>query len=214
MATLTASLCLPTQVSPLLHHLDPPSRHAMALETVPATSPASDLSRQRLRQIATWIRDELDPLVAREGPDVLRADDVLTLHEVFRALRTSTTLSALDLRATGIHKAIIDVAGIATRWPGRLADDCDKIISIWTAKFGRLQDLRPFLYGRGGRLEGIATADEFSKAVSHCDLELLDVTADLVTFQALLKRWQHICPEKIAPGSSHRQGDLGFKAGS
>lgn len=131
----------------------------------PTTPPLTDVSRPRLRHIAHWIRDELDPIIAREGPEVLRADDVLTLHDMFQALRTSTTITALDLRATGIHRAVMEVSGLATRWPGRLADSCDRIISIWTAKFGRLEDLHPFLYGRGGRLEGIATVEESSKEV-------------------------------------------------
>jgi hypothetical protein len=131
-----------------------------------ATPPTPDVTRARLRQIAYWIRDELDPSIAREGPEHLRADDVLILHDIFQALRTSTTISALDLRATGIHKAVMDVSGMATRWPGRLCDDCDKIISIWTAKFGRLEDLRPFLYGRGGRLEGIASVEDSTNQVS------------------------------------------------
>ncbi|PSN75021.1 hypothetical protein BS50DRAFT_643633 [Corynespora cassiicola Philippines] len=149
----------------------------------------------RLRQIASWIRDDLDPVIAREGPDHLRADDVLSLHEIFQALRSSTAISALDLRATGIHRAVMEVSGTATRWPGRLADDCDRIITVWSVKFGRLDALHPFMYGRGGRLEGIAQAEEISKV-------------------ALIKRWQSHCPEKLAPKRSHRHGDLGFSAGS
>jgi hypothetical protein len=130
----------------------------------PAAQP--DLSRPRLKALSAWIRDDLDPVIAQNGPDKLRPDDVLALHELFQALRSSTTITALDLRATGIHRAIIEVAGTATRWPGRLADDCDEIRLAWTTKFGRLEDLRPFMYGRGGRLEGIASAGEFSRAVS------------------------------------------------
>jgi hypothetical protein len=129
-----------------------------------ATDP--DLSRPRLKALAAWIRDDLDPDIAQNGPDRLRPDDVLVLHDVFQALRSSTTITALDLRATGIHRAVMEVAGTATRWPGRLADDCDEILLAWTSKFGRLEDLHPFMYGRGGRLEGIASAGEFSRAVS------------------------------------------------
>jgi hypothetical protein len=89
----------------------------------------------------------------------------LTLHDIFQALKTSS-ITALDLRATGIHRAVTEIAGKATRWPGRLADDCDRLVYLWTAKFGRLSDLHPFLYGRGGRLEGIASIEESSKPVS------------------------------------------------
>ncbi|KAF1954790.1 hypothetical protein CC80DRAFT_594834 [Byssothecium circinans] len=161
----------------------------------PSTLSAINLTRSRLREMGHWIRDELDPVIAREGPEILRPDDVLMLHDFFQALHQSQNITALDLRATGIHKAILDVSGVATRWPGRLADDCDKIISIWTSKFGRLEDLPPFLYGRGGVLDGIASIHESSK-------------------QSLTKRWQATCPDKIAPKRSHQRGGLGFRAGA
>lgn len=133
----------------------------------PLTSPAPDVSRYKLKQLAHWIRDDLDLLVAREGPDVLRPDDVVMLHELFVALRQSTAITALDLRATGVHKAVKDIASIATRWPKRLCDDCDKVLALWTSKFGPLDELHPFLYGRRGRLEGIASLAEYSSEVGH-----------------------------------------------
>ncbi|KAJ8110078.1 hypothetical protein OPT61_g6984 [Boeremia exigua] len=165
-----------------------------AVPPPPLTSPAPDVSRSKLKQMTRWIRDGLDVLVAREGPDSLRPDDVLALHELFVALRQSTTITASDLRATGIHKAVKDIAGIATRWPSRLCDDCDKIITVWTKRFGPLEGLHPFLFGRGGRLEGISTIAETDR-------------------EALLKRWSRNCPDKIKPSVSHRQGSLGFTAG-
>ena len=130
-------------------------------------SPVSNLSRSKLKQLATWIRDDLDILLAREGPDILRPDDVVILHEAFTALQNVQTLTAMDLRATGIHKAVQDIAGIATPWPVRLCDDCDTIIAIWTARFGPLRNLRPFLFGRGGRLEGITGISDYSRDVSY-----------------------------------------------
>ncbi|KAI8932902.1 hypothetical protein NX059_010379 [Plenodomus lindquistii] len=156
---------------------------------------ASDLSRPALKRLAIWIRDDLDLLVAREGPDILRPDDVLALHDTFIALQHAQYITLQDLRATGIHKAVQDIAGVATRWPGRLCDDCDKIVRIWTAKFGPLSAIRPFLYGRGGRLEGIATASQYSR-------------------EDLLARWAKFCPEAIHPQQSHQLGDLGFRVGS
>lgn len=132
----------------------------------PTTAQTTELSRPKLKRLAVWIRDELDPLVAREGPDILRPDDVLALREALVALSQAPGLTALDLRATGIHRAVQDIAGVATRWPGGLCDDCDKILSLWTIKFGPFSQLRPFLYGRGGRLEGIANANEYSREVS------------------------------------------------
>lgn len=134
----------------------------------PSTPPTLDLTRPRLKALASWIRDDLDPLVAREGPNILRPDDVLTLHETFVQLRLASSISALDLRATGIHRAVMDIAGVATRWPGRLCDDAERIVGVWTERFGGggLGELRPFLYGRGGRLEGIAGVREYTREVS------------------------------------------------
>jgi hypothetical protein len=127
----------------------------------------SGFSRHKLKEITKWIRDELDLRVAREGPDVLQPDDVVTLHETFVALQHAKNITFSDLRSSGIHKAIQDIAGIATRWPGRLCDDCDKIIDIWSAKFGPFNAIHPFLYGRGGRLEGIASVHEQSREASR-----------------------------------------------
>lgn len=141
-------------------------RRSLTSRMLSVTPPVADLNRVRLRQLASWIRDELDPMIAQEGPEILRANDVLMLHEFFQALRISPTITALDLRATGIHRAVLEVAGTATRWPGRLADDCDRIVFAWQKKFGKLEDLRPFMYGRGGRLESIAKFGELSSAVS------------------------------------------------
>ena len=133
----------------------------------PATPLAGDFSRPRLKQLAAWIRDDLDSLVARDGPQILRPDDVLTLHDNFIALQHAHNITVRDLRATGIHRALQDIAGKATRWPGRLCDDCDRLISLWTVKFGSFNDIHPFLYGRGGRLEGIASIVEYSRPVSN-----------------------------------------------
>ncbi|EMD94822.1 hypothetical protein COCHEDRAFT_1191617 [Bipolaris maydis C5] len=165
----------------------------------------SELSRPRLKEVTKWIRDELDLRVARDGPDVLQPDDIITLHEIFLALQNAKHITLSDLRASGIHRAVKDIAGVATRWPGRLCDDCDTIIDIWTAKFGSLNAIHPFLYGRGGRLEGIASVHEQSR----------DLCAwTNLSEQALLKRWAKTCPQNIHPKRSHRLGDLGFVAGS
>lgn len=177
----------------------------------PAIPRAGNLSRSILKELTGWIRDEVDVLVARDGPNILRPDDALTLHEIFIALRQAENISVSDLRATGIHKAVQDIAGLATRWPGRLCDDCDEIISAWTKKFGPLHHLHPFLYGRGGRLEGIATVSDHSREVRLTrTFAIFGLTAHT---QALLKRWAEHCPDKIHPKKSHRLGDLGFKAG-
>ena len=131
----------------------------------PSSPATTEFTRSRLKALTGWIRDDLDSLVAREGPNTLRPDDVLTLHEAFVALNLASNITASDLCATSIHRAIQDVAGVATRWPRGLCDDCDKILATWTAKFGPLSELHSVLYDRGGRLEGIASVTEHTREV-------------------------------------------------
>lgn len=93
---------------------------------VESSTPPPTLSLANLRQTASWIRDDLDPLVAREGPDIMHPDDVLNLQELFKDLQ----LYRLDLSviaASRIHRAVQEVCGKATRWPQKLAEECDKV---------------------------------------------------------------------------------------
>jgi hypothetical protein len=143
--------------------LSPPTSAPGAI--APSRLPVDELSLERLTAIAAWIRDHLDPRVAREGPEILHPDDVLLLLDVFTALQ-HVEISASTLRVTRIYKAILEVSGKATRWPGRLADECDKLIILWRHHFGPLKGLRPFLYGRGGRLDGTTNVTDVTKGVS------------------------------------------------
>ncbi|KAL9062269.1 MAG: hypothetical protein Q9157_009073, partial [Trypethelium eluteriae] len=108
-----------------------------------------------LKYMARWIRDELDPQVAREGPQALKPDDVLILHDAFTAFALNPSnigISLPVLRYSRIHRAIQIIARKATRWPGRLIDLCDDIIVIWEQLWGPLNDVQLILYGEGGRL--------------------------------------------------------------
>ena len=97
----------------------------------------------------------------------MHLDDVLTLHELFVALQHSPDILATTLRATRIHRAVMEVAGKATRWPGRLADECDNVLWIWRERFGSLEAPRPFLYARGRRLETVSGVGDVTRAVSY-----------------------------------------------
>lgn len=88
--------------------------------------PVIDLDN--LQHMATQIRDHFDPLIAREGPDIMHPDDVLILHELFRHLQTQK-LDVAIIAASRIHKAVQEVSGKATRWPHKLAEECDKVRS-------------------------------------------------------------------------------------
>ncbi|KAF2396353.1 hypothetical protein EJ06DRAFT_585235 [Trichodelitschia bisporula] len=65
----------------------PPARASIAEPAGPPPTTANILSPNHLRATAAWIRDDLDPLVAREGPNALHPDDVITLHSLLVALQ-------------------------------------------------------------------------------------------------------------------------------
>lgn len=159
--TLTLTTLVPI-TSPISYQS---AKCAMALPPSPGID--TKFTRARLKEIAAWIRDDLDRIVARHGPDSLRPDDVLALHDIFVAFRLSSTITAMDLRSSGIHNAVKMISDGLTRWPTRLRNECDKIVSTWTAKFGDFGELHPFLHGRGGRLEGIGNSTEFSRQVMN-----------------------------------------------
>ena len=112
-------------------------------------------SPDELKILARRIRDNLDPLVAREGPQFLTPDDVLDLHDKFTAFANNPLgvgISLSSLKYSRIHRAILDIARKASRWPGRLIDLCDKVIEVWEGLWGPLVDIQPLLYNEGGRL--------------------------------------------------------------
>ncbi|KAK7535064.1 uncharacterized protein J3D65DRAFT_604485 [Phyllosticta citribraziliensis] len=155
---------------------------------------APDLSKEALRQRASWIRDVLDPQIARDGPEVMSPDDVLTLHELFQALLDVEQLSMSVLRYSRIHMAVTDVCGKATRWPKKLAEGCDHVVDVWTERFGRLTDVRPRLCKSEGRLNGICSG--------------LEMTRD-----GLIRYWTDVDPDIMDKQRAMKHGCLDFKPG-
>ncbi|KAK7177751.1 hypothetical protein PSPO01_16198, partial [Paraphaeosphaeria sporulosa] len=82
------------------------------------------------------------------------------------------SIGAADDVATTNHRAVIEISRIATRWHEGLADDCHNPIDLQTSKLVRLEDLHHFPYGRGGRVEGIASIEETSKFVRHVGMAI------------------------------------------
>ncbi|KJY01088.1 hypothetical protein TI39_contig303g00029 [Zymoseptoria brevis] len=150
-------------------------------------------SAEELRQQARWIRDILDPQVAREGHDALHSDEILTLDELLRKL-ASSDISLEDIRYSRIHLAIRDIAGRATRWPKKLVDRSDVLKYAWTARYGPLKATGLPLYESGGRLNGICRPEDLSK-------------------EKLLVKWLKSPTAKLSPAVARRVGDLGFTPG-
>lgn len=148
---------------------------------------------QFLLEQCRWIRDDLDPQVARDGPDALHSDDILTLDEFLRRLLTSN-ISLEDIRFSRLHLAIISMSGQATRWPKKLIERGDTLRAAWETQHGSLKKLGTPLYELGGRLNGVCKPEDLSK-------------------DRLLIKWSKMPGIKLSPLVARRFGDLGFKAG-
>jgi hypothetical protein len=123
------------------------------------------LRRECLRALASRIRDELDPIIAREGPKALHPDDALDIHTVLLDL-TQHRISVYSIRYSSIHLAVEAICGKATRWPSKLADLADHVKEEFALAYGPLQKLKPVLFGHGGRLWGVCRPADVTKAVS------------------------------------------------
>jgi hypothetical protein len=119
-----------------------------------------------LRRTTAWIRDILEPKVACEGPDALLSDDALTVHTVLLALQNHD-VSLHVLRFSRIHLAVSTICRRATRWPGKLIDEADRVISHFEVLFGPLQRLKVPIFGTDGRLFGICDRTDITRDVSN-----------------------------------------------
>jgi hypothetical protein len=135
------------------------------IESIPSIAPPEELSISTLRQTASWIRDDLDPLVSREGTNALHPDEVLTLHSLLLALQRNP-VSVHILRSSRIYLAVRDIHGKATRWPGKLVDEADHLVNRWEGNYGPLKNMRTPLYEKGGRLNSICEPKDTDREVS------------------------------------------------
>jgi hypothetical protein len=154
---------------------------------------ASVLDLQYLKGRVSWIRDDLDPLVARDGPNTLRPDTVILLFKFFEQLRTSY-LSLETIRDSRLHLALIDIAGRATRWPIKLIEEAEDVISRWESEWGPLSSIRVNLYDTGGRLHGVSTPEDVHR-------------------ELLLTKWSRKNTAWVDPNFARRNGGLGFQPG-
>lgn len=154
---------------------------------------ASVYNPDYLRKQARWIRDYLDPQVARDGPDTLHSDDVLKLDEFLRRLLASN-VSLDDLRYSRIHSAVVEMAGRATRWPKRLIERCEALEKAWGDQYGPMRGLKTPLYEPGGRLHGICRPEDLDR-------------------EKMIFRWSKGAGTKAQPAAARRAGHLSFKPG-
>ncbi|KAF2663683.1 hypothetical protein BT63DRAFT_483869 [Microthyrium microscopicum] len=147
-----------------------------------------------LKLTASRIRDVLDPLVAREGPSALEPDDVLTLHTLLVALQT-IRIPMAAIRYSRIHIAVAEIRGKATRWPARLVDEADAVISLLESRHGALSQIKPPLFNTNGRLWKVCDPHEFTRT-------------------ALYNRFISDDPSNVDDRRAYEYGNVGFPVGS
>jgi hypothetical protein len=125
---------------------------------------ASLLNPESLKSSAGWIRDELDPIVAREGPSSLQPDDVLTVHNLLVSIK-SVPPALQVISFSRIHLAIQAICGKATRWPTKLADEADMAMDAIESRHGPVRRIRFPLFEAGGRLWNICEPQDTTKGV-------------------------------------------------
>lgn len=109
--------------------------------------------REELRTHSRYIRDNLMPLVGRNGRDCgLNSRDLALLRSTL--LKVNAIPVTLDvLRFSRIGKALVLIS--TPGWPADIAAMARKILVRWEDALGPLQELRADLWGIGGRLEGV-----------------------------------------------------------
>ncbi|QIW96194.1 hypothetical protein AMS68_001712 [Peltaster fructicola] len=164
----------------------------MATVCVSTNGTISILDSNDLKSHSHWIRNTLDPLIARDGPEAISVEDALYLDQFFRKILLLTP-SVKDIRLSRVHLALLEVAGRSTRWPHRLVERAEAVIRAWEARIGKLADIGIELLGPGGRLDGVA-----SIASLACDNLLI----------TWLKQG-----DKVLPVRARKRGNLGFTPG-
>lgn len=122
------------------------------------------LGRGALRRTASWIRDDLDPMIAQEGPKSLLQDDVVSIHALLIKIQQHE-IPLYTLKFSRIHLAIGDICGKATRWPTKLAIEAERAVAHLECSFGPLKQIRLPLFEPGGRLSGVCLAGDITQEV-------------------------------------------------
>lgn len=141
-----------------------PTMNYLYATKVPQPGRPPAYAKDELRSQSVWIRDKLDPIVAREGWSCLAADTIQELSDFLSGLQ-KISLTLDDLYYSRIHKAVGDMAARATRWPTALVHLCDTLIERWEKQFGPLKNIGTPLYGPGGRLCGVCKPGDKDREV-------------------------------------------------
>jgi hypothetical protein len=117
-----------------------------------------------LKREASRIRDVLDPIIARDGPEHLSAMDANDISNILAELRKHQ-ISSHIIRESRIHLAVQAISGKATRWPKYLVEGAEEVINKMEAQYGPVRKMKPFLFEKGGRLWHVCKPSDVNRAV-------------------------------------------------
>ncbi|KAK6432514.1 hypothetical protein LTR95_011314 [Oleoguttula sp. CCFEE 5521] len=137
------------------------------------------------------LRNVLDPLISFSGP-TLPASELNSLIALFSSLLITPPPSLADLRLSRIHLAILDINGVATRWPEKVVDLAEEVKEMWEAELGIVS-----LKGIGWECPRL---DDWRGCESLGRREVL-------------VRWLKEPNTLLSPARARKVGELGFKAG-
>jgi len=127
-------------------------------------SSADEISVEHLHHKAAWIRDDLEPNVARHGPDWLKPDQVVHVFSLLEQLRHSQ-IPVETIRSSRIHLAVLTLTSPGTRWPKTVVELAEKVTLDWSKTCGDINAIGIDLYEPGGRLHGICLPTDLTKEV-------------------------------------------------
>jgi hypothetical protein len=165
------------------------------------------LDPESLKSAAGWVRDELDPIIAREGPSSLQPDDVLTIHNLLVSIKSAPPAFQV-VSFSRIHLAIQAICGKATRWPTKLADEADMAMDAIESRHGPVGKIKFPLFETGGRLWNVCEPQDTTKGASPRRRRNGDADD-----QALFRRFAGESPDLVDDSRAYKHGSLGFVAG-
>ncbi|OQN97653.1 hypothetical protein B0A48_16517 [Cryoendolithus antarcticus] len=143
-----------------------------------------------LSQTTHHIRNILDPVISISGPS-LPHSEVTSLTSLFTSMLIAPPPSLADLRSSRIHLAILDMIGVATRWPEEILNLAEKVAETW--EFELEMGLKEIGWD-AHRLDDWKGCESLGR-------------------REVLVRWLKEPNVLLSPARARRTGDLGFRPG-
>ena len=114
------------------------------------------------------------------GTAAVRADVILDLESFLVQVSKYTEIKLETLHHSRLHRAVQLISSNTAIWPCKITELSQRILAVWMALFGSLDDIRPNVFGYDGRLWGVSKAHETNHEVSGYHINTGDQRAPQV----------------------------------